>query len=94
MWRQIQADIYNAEVVTMNMEEGPAAGAAILAAVGAGYFSSVQEGCDSVLKIRTVTEPIPEHVKQYDEYYQTYHRLYRDLKEAYFQQAETVSHWL
>ena len=94
LWRQIQADIYNAEVVTMNMEEGPAAGAAILAAVGAGYFSSVQEGCDSVLKIRTVTEPIPEHVKQYDEYYQTYHRLYRDLKEAYFQQAETVSHWL
>ena len=36
LWRQIQADVYNAAVITMNMDEGPAAGAAILAAVAAG----------------------------------------------------------
>ncbi|MFR6321949.1 MAG: FGGY-family carbohydrate kinase [[Clostridium] leptum] len=25
LWRQIQADVYNASVITMNMDEGPAA---------------------------------------------------------------------
>ena len=34
LWRQMQADIFNASVLTMNIEEGPAAGAAIMAAVG------------------------------------------------------------
>ncbi len=38
LWRQIQADIFDASVVTMEIEEGPAAGAAILAAVGCGFF--------------------------------------------------------
>lgn len=91
LWRQIQADIYNASVVTMNMEEGPAAGAAILAGVGAGYFKSVQEGCDAILKQGTIVDPIPENVKRYDEYFQIYHNLYRALKSSYDKQSELVN---
>lgn len=91
LWRQIQADIYNAVVVTMNMEEGPAAGAAILAAVGSGAFSSVQEACDAILKVETVTEPIPANVPVYDAYYRTYRRLYRDLRDTFRSQAELVA---
>jgi xylulokinase len=50
LWRQIQADIYKANVVTMNIEEGPAAGAAIMAAVGAGYLRALSRDATNCLK--------------------------------------------
>ena len=90
LWLQIQADIYNANIVTMNMEEGPAAGAAIMAAVGAGFFRDAAEGCRAWLrKIRTV-EPILENVSRYNEYFASYQALYQVLKPAFFQQAQLV----
>jgi xylulokinase len=90
LWRQIQADVYNAAVVTMNMEEGPAAGAAILAAVGSGRFANVEEACDAILKVATVTEPIAGNVEMYNEYYQTYRSLYQNLKGNFRFQAGIV----
>ena len=36
LWRQIQADIYNARVITTNMEESGCAAGAIMAAVTTG----------------------------------------------------------
>jgi len=35
LWRQIQADVFGQKVATINAEEGPAYGVALLAAVGA-----------------------------------------------------------
>lgn len=90
LWRQMQADIFNASVVTMNIEEGPAAGAAILAAVGAGLFGSIPEACDAILKPVSITEPIKANVSTYDEYYQTYCSLYASLKNDFAKQAERV----
>jgi xylulokinase len=90
LWLQMQADIYKANVVTMNMEEGPAAGAAIMAAVGSGAFATVNEACDSIVRIKKVTEPNRENVKKYDDYYQTYGALYPVLKDIYKKQASNV----
>lgn len=94
LWLQIQADIYNANVLTMNMEEGPAAGGAIMAAVGAGHFGSIQEACDAWIKVKSVTEPIAENVKRYNDYYQTYRDLYPALRDMYARQAENVAKYL
>jgi xylulokinase len=94
LWRQIQADIYNANVVTMNMEEGPASGAAILAAVGAKRFKSVEEACDALLYITDITEPVAGNVKIYDEYYAIYKALYPALKNLYQLQADNVNKFL
>ena len=94
LWRQIQADVYNATVVTMNMEEGPAAGAAIMAATGCGHFKSIEEGGAAILKVATVTDPIPANVSMYDEYYQTYRELYPVLKDMYKKQAGIVEKYL
>ncbi len=91
LWRQMQADIYGATVVTMNMEEGPAAGAAILAAVGAGCFASIQEGCEAILKPVSYTEPIPANVAMYEEYYAAYRSLYQTLKNSFEKQAGLVA---
>lgn len=90
LWRQMQADIYNASVVTTNIEEGPAAGAAIMAAVGAGYFASVTEGCDSWLKICSRVDPNPVNVEIYNDYYHSYGEVYRNLKGLFTAQAELV----
>lgn len=87
LWRQIQADVFDTSVVTMNIEEGPAAGAAIMAAVGSGHFHSVAEGCRAMLKTAEEVEPVRENVKRYDEYFQIYHGLYGHLKEPFSERA-------
>ena len=87
LWLQMQADIYKTSVVTTNIDEGPAAGGAIMAAVGAGYFSGVTEGCDSWLKISHRVDPDPEVCKIYDDCYQSYKDLYPALKERFASQA-------
>lgn len=90
-WLQMQADIYKSQVVTMNVEEGPAAGAAILAAVGAGHFATVEEGCDAWLKVTRTIEPDMHNAAIYDECYARYKALYPALKESFRLQAELVN---
>jgi xylulokinase len=94
LWLQIQADIFNARIVTMNIEDGTAAGASIMAAVGAGYFSSVEEACETMLKVTGVTEPISANVAVYNEYYETYRSLYPALRDLYGKQALIVGKYL
>jgi xylulokinase len=93
LWRQMQADIYNASVVTTNLEEGPSAGAAIMAAVGAGAYANVGEACDSIVKVVSRTEPLEKNVGLYEEFYQTYRALYPILKDTYAVQNHLVNKW-
>ena len=93
-WRQLQADIYNAAVITTNVEEGPSVGAAILAAVGSGHFGSVQEACDSIVKVVSRTEPDPKRVELYDDFYITYRELYAKLKDTFAVQSQKVLKWM
>ncbi|WP_148592700.1 xylulokinase [Aquisphaera giovannonii] len=90
IWRQIQADIYGADAVTLNSTEGPAFGVALLAQVGTGGFSSVPEACDAT--IRTVeTTPVDPKVKAfYDRGFAIYRKLYTDLKDTFKQMTELV----
>lgn len=93
LWRQMQADIYDSVVLTTNLEEGPSAGAAIMAAVGSGCFGSVAEACEKTMKITSETKPIRENVEQYEDFYQTYRALYPALKDQYKVQAGLVKKW-
>ena len=43
VWRQILADVLGAEIATVNTTEGAAYGAGLLAAVGAGWYRSVED---------------------------------------------------
>ena len=78
----------------MNMEEGPAAGAAILGAVAAGHFKSVEEGCDALLKIKSVTEPNSKNAAIYDDCYRVFRELYPALKVPFRRQAANVEKYL
>src|SRR5690606_1881343 len=50
-WRQLQADIYDATVTTINTQEGAAYGVALLAGVGTGVFKTVPEACEAGIRI-------------------------------------------
>ena len=80
VWRQIQADMFNSEVITINSSEGPALGVAILALVGVGVYSSVVEACDTIIHKVTYQKPIDENAKLYSKYHEIYKRLYKALK--------------
>jgi xylulokinase len=74
--------------VTVNTTEGGAYGAALLASVGAGRWSSVEEACEKVIHIEEVMEPQAEKAEVYRALYPMYHNLYNVLKPTYNALAE------
>lgn len=83
LWRQILADVFGCELVTVNTTEGAAYGAALLAAVGAGEFSSVESACETVIQVTGSTRPDRERVKAYDTIYPLYRELYPALTSTF-----------
>ena len=79
----MQADIFNAEVVTLSSGEGPAYGAALLAGTGAGIYSDVAQAADEIIKPVKTFKPNPANVKKYEEFYQIYRNLYPALKNSF-----------
>lgn len=78
-WRQILSDAFNTEIVTVNVTEGAAYGAALLAGVGAGIYPTVEKACDSTIGITGSTVP-GNDAKVYTAYYPRYRALYPALK--------------
>ena len=87
-WRQLQADVYRATCVTINAEEGPAYGVALLAAVGAGAFRNVAEACQAGIRVTRTIRPQPRLARRYEELYAQYRRLYPALKDEFRRIAE------
>jgi xylulokinase len=56
-WIQMLADVFGAPCTTLEIDEGPAFGAAILAGVGIGLWPNVSHACEQVVKVRDVTDP-------------------------------------
>jgi len=79
LWKQMLADLYSCPVNTLQTDEGPALGAAILAGTGCGVFSSVEEGCGRIIRKKAVQEPDPSGYEAYAPYYRLYKKIYRDL---------------
>jgi len=82
-WRQLQADMYNARIVTLNVTEGAALGVAILAAVGTGAYKTVPQACGRIVKSVESLKPRAKLVELYDRNYQVFGKLYRELKEQF-----------
>ncbi len=80
LWRQIQADVFGQKVVTINAEEGPAYGVALLAAVGAGAFKDVEEACQATIRVVKQTAPNRKARSYHDAAFPLFQDLYRSLK--------------
>jgi xylulokinase len=76
LWRQIQADIFGKELVTLRTSEGSALGAALLAGVGARIYASVEESAQEAIQVKECMLPSPDNVAKYKRYYEVYRDLY------------------
>ncbi|HSV31585.1 MAG TPA: xylulokinase [Atribacteraceae bacterium] len=91
-WRQLQADIYQVPLQTVKVDEGPAFGAALLAAVGTGAFSSVEEACRQA--VSTIDQILPDQTKTriYEDIYRIYRDLYPALK-GFYRRVSDLESW-
>jgi len=80
MWRQMQADVYGQAVCTLRAAEGPACGAAPLAGVGAGVWSTVPEASAAVARLTGRTSPDRKRRAAYEARYPQFRRLYAALR--------------
>jgi xylulokinase len=70
--RRLQGEVFGLPVTTVNREEGPAYGAALLAAVGAGAFPDLHAAVEATLTRAPLDVPDP---KAHEEYAQPYARF-------------------
>jgi len=79
LWRQIQADVFGQAAVTINAEQGPAYGVALLAAVGGGEFRSIEQACRATIKVVKKTPTLAKPKRAYDKHFPVFQDLYRSL---------------
>ena len=83
LWRKIVANVMNMQVDTVEVEEGPAYGGAILAAVANGCFENVEAAAEAIVRKKDTTMPSPQLVEKYEKGYATFKQFYPALKGKY-----------
>lgn len=77
LWRQILADVLDAEIEMVATEEGAAYGAAVLASVGVGHFETADSAAESMVHTEPAAGPSADK-----DVYPSIHERYRDLYPA------------
>ena len=83
VWLEILANVLNCEIVSLETEQGPSYGAAILAMVGSGLYESVEKATASLVKQRETVAPMCELVAKYEEKYRQFRQYYPALKDLF-----------
>ena len=78
LWRQILADVLGAELATVSTAEGAAFGAAVLAAVGAGWYPGAEDATAAFVRVTPTAAPGPD-APRYAEVHAAYRELYPAL---------------
>lgn len=88
-WRQMIADIFGYPVVTVNSTDGPAYGAAVMAASGV-LGRGITELCGEWIQVVDRAEPNPDNQRRYERLYAIYRSLYPALRTAMHQLSDSV----
>ena len=83
MWKKIFANVLNLELTTLETEQGPGFGGAILAAVGCKEFATVKDATAKLVKIKETIKQEQEIVERYNERYKSFVKLYPALKDIF-----------
>ena len=83
LWKKMIANVLNLKVDVIEIEEGPAYGGALLAAVACGEFTSIEEATSKVVKVMDTIEPEEELVARYEERYNRFKKIYPAVKDLY-----------
>lgn len=87
LWRQMQADIFGCEVVNLEVEEGPAYGAALLASAADQDGAGVSAVSERWVRTKGCLAPVPGASERYQQVYAVYRGLYSKMKEEMHQLA-------
>ena len=83
LWRQLLADVFETELVTVNTTEGAAYGAALLAGVGAGNWPDVETACKAAIRVTGSASPNQGQMNAYRSIYPLYRDLYPALRKTF-----------
>lgn len=83
IWVQMLSNIFNMKLETIEIEEGPALGAAILAMVGDGAYKDLSTACEQIIRVKKVFKPDNEVALIYEEKYTNYKKIYPAIKEVF-----------
>jgi xylulokinase len=78
--RRLQAEVFGLPISTVNREEGPAYGAALLAAVGAGAFPDLLSAARSTLTRAALEHPDQDAHRAYAEPYTRFRNASRGAR--------------
>ena len=79
-WVQLSADIFGVPIVRPKITEAGTLGAAILAGVGAGVFSTIEEGVAGLVKFEHTFEPDASQHEWYAVRYKEYKQIWPLMK--------------
>jgi len=80
LWMQLKADVFEKDIDRPNVTEAGALGAAILAGIAIGKYSSIYEATENLVKVKQTFHPNPENVRRYNERFLLYKEMYPTLK--------------
>jgi xylulokinase len=89
-WRQMMADVFGTEIVEVNVTQGAAYGAALLAGVGTGIYADAGQACERTVHETGSTNPGP-NAGQYAESYERYRALYPAVAPEFRRLAQAKS---
>lgn len=85
LWKTILANVLGIPLDTVATEQGPGYGAAMLAMVACGRFSSVRQAAQELVRVKSTVEPDRQLTQLYDERYDRFRRIYPACKNLFAQ---------
>lgn len=82
LWLEIVAGVMGREVSCVELRDASSMGAFILVAVGCGHYEDISSACEAVVKLKEQISPPRPVVRRYEEGYQVFRRLYKELKQV------------
>ena len=83
LWKKIFANVCGIEIESIETEEGPGYGGAILAMVACGEFTDVKSAAKKFVKVTDTVKPDKELTALYEERYGQFKKIYPSLKKLF-----------
>jgi len=81
LWMHIHADVTGKPITITEEQQATVLGGAILAAVGAGLYDSIEEAAQQMVRVKQIVEPDMEQHAAYQFYVDQYVKTYEVLKD-------------
>ena len=89
--QQIKADMLSVPVYLTEELESTALGAALVAGVNAGIFTSIEEATGAAVRFGRQFDPVPARTEMYRDFFGIYRSLYSSLRELFSEREQLIA---